>query len=126
MVALFHARLLLNTNRRWRFGISAANIEEMLRKLPRSAVPEYRTKRAYISGVLARHEVGRDAPYNRRLFKRMERGYYVLNPQMRVRIGTNWIRIYDLLDTDALFARWGDAPGVPTFRRLLAASEEGE
>ena len=126
MVALFHVRLVVNMSRRWRFGISAANIEEMLCKLPRSVVPEYRTKRAYISGVLARHEVDRDAPYNRRLFKRMERGYYVLNPQMRVRIGTNWIRIYDLLDTDALFARWADAPGVPTFRRLLAASEEGE
>ena len=123
LVALFHTRLVRNINQRWRFGISAANIEEMLRRLPRSAVPEYRTKRPYISGVLARHEVDRDAPYNRRLFKRVERGYYVLNPQLRVRIGTDWIRIYDLLDTDALLAGGDDAPGVKTLRPLLAASE---
>ena len=103
MAAMFQTRLATNLNRHLRPGVSAANLEEVLRVLPRSAVPEYRTKRPYISQVLARHEVDRDAPYNRRLFKRTERGYYILNPQLRVRIGTNWIGIYELLDTEALF-----------------------
>ena len=126
MVAFFHTQLVLNINRRWRRGISAANLEEMLGRLPRAAVAEYRTKRPYISGVLARHEVDRDAPYNRRLFKRTERGYYILNPQLRVRIGTDWISIYELLDPDALFVHVEDLPWARTLRRLLLTGEGAE
>ena len=126
LVALFQTRLTTNLNRRLRPGISAANIEEVLRALPRSAVPEYRTKRPYISHVLARHEVDRDMPYNRRLFKRTERGYYILNPQLRVRIGTDWIGIYELLDTEALFTgTMEDDMATKTLRKLVDDGSAG-
>ena len=101
MVAFHRVRLPRNLAT-GRPGIQASDILEALAGLPRSAVPEYQTKRPYISSVLARNEVDRDQPYNRRLFKRVERGYYILNPQLRVRIGEGWHRIYDLLDEDAI------------------------
>ena len=122
MAAMFQTQLETNLNQHLRPGVSAANLEEVLRVLPRSAVPEYRTKRSYISHLLARHEVDRDVPYNRRLFKRTDRGYYILNPQLRVRIGTNWIGIYELLNTDALFdGTMGNHMASKTLRKLMDA-----
>ena len=67
-------------------------------------MPKYRTRRPYVSQVLARNEVDRDSPYNRRIFRRTSRGYYILNPDMRVRIGEKWVSIYDLLEPEALLS----------------------
>ena len=109
--ALFHTTTRVNV-RSGRLGLRAVDIVNVLERLPPSAVPGYRTKRPYISQVLARNEVFRDTPYNRRIFRRTSRGYYVLNPEMRVRIGKQWVGIYDLLEPEALL---GDGPwNVPT------------
>ena len=121
MVAMFQTRLERRMNRHARPGLSAADFEEVLRILPRTAVPEYRTKRAYISGILARNEVDRDAPYNRRLFKRVRRGYYILSPRLRVRIGDAWLGVYDLLDAEALPR--GDADCLEEIREARALIE---
>ena len=102
MVALYQTRLARNVNRSMLPGLQASDFQEMLNRLPRSVVAEYQTKRSYISQVLARNEADRDAPYNRRLFKRTQRGYYIFNPQLQVRIGDDWIRIHNLLDPDAV------------------------
>ena len=89
----------------------------------RSAVPEYQTKRPYVSAVLARNEVDRDGPYNRRIFRRTSRGFYILNPEMQVRIGDEWVRIHDLLDPDVLFADSGwTLP--PDMRRIIQGERE--
>ena len=100
--ALFHSRAQENA-RESKLGLAAGDVEEALRKLPRALVPEYRTRRGYISGVLARNEVDRDERYNRRLFKRTSRGFYILNPGLHVRIGEDWVRVYDLLEPETLF-----------------------
>ena len=44
-----------------------------------------RAKRQHISSVLSRNEAARDYAYNRRLFVRVELGWYQLNPQISVR-----------------------------------------
>ena len=108
MMALFQTRLAWNLNRRRLPGIEAPVLLDVLRLLPRAMVAEYQTKRPYISHVLARNEVDREAPYNRRLFQRTQRGYYILNPQLRVRVGEEWIRIYDLLDPHTVVANVAD------------------
>ncbi len=99
-------------------------MEEALKHLPPSVVPAYRTKRAYISGVLARNEVDRDERSNRRLFKRTSRGFYVLNPGLQVRIGDAWVAIYDLVERETLFREVSpNLPRdlVPIVERTLAA-----
>ena len=102
-VALFHGGVGANADT-WRLGLRAADLETALGKIPPSVLPAYRTRRRYISQVLARNELNRDAPYNRRLFKRTHRGFYVLNPALSVRVSERWVAIYDLLDPRTLFS----------------------
>ena len=101
-VALFRTRTADNVSG-FKLGLRAADLEEALGRLPPALVPPYRTRRAYISGVLAKNEKDRDQPYNRRLFKRTQRGFYILNPALKVRLGADWVPIYELLDPETLF-----------------------
>ena len=47
--------------------------------IPDEILPVYRKQRAYVNSVLASHEVDKDSPYNKMLFKRKSRGRYELN-----------------------------------------------
>lgn len=47
--------------------------------MPDEILPPYRKQRTYVNSVLASHETDRDNPYNKRLFKRVKRGCYVVN-----------------------------------------------
>lgn len=106
LVALFHTRIAANTAEHRKLGLSAADIEEVLAPLPESLVPAYRKRRSYITGVLSSHEVDRDQPYNKRVFKRTRRGIYILNPGMEVRVGDDWVSVYyGLLDPLTLLHR---------------------
>ncbi|MXY65375.1 MAG: hypothetical protein F4Y85_09105 [Gammaproteobacteria bacterium] len=115
-----------------RIGLRAADLEEVLERLPDSAVPAYRKKRPYISSVLARSEVDRDLPANRRIFRRTERGMYILNPRMSVRVEDEWVGIYDLLDPEilllepeVLMARFGLGRPDSQFREIYREHQEG-
>ena len=44
----------------------------MLHHFPDALVPARRKQRAYISSILAKNEVHRDDPYNRKLFRRLK------------------------------------------------------
>ncbi len=52
--------------------------------------------------MLARNELYRPGPGNRRLFARVSRGFYLPNPAMEIEVNELWINIYDLLRTDLL------------------------
>lgn len=68
-----------------RGGIGGAMLQDAFARLPVEVVAAERTKRAYISGVLARNEVARKYAYNRRLFKRLRTGVYQFSPALSVR-----------------------------------------
>ena len=51
--------------------------------MPEEILPLYRKQRSYVNQVLASHEVDKDNPYNKMLFKRIRRGYYVVNPTLK-------------------------------------------
>jgi hypothetical protein len=70
---------------------------DALSPFPARVIPERRKNRAYISSVLARNEVQRSASGNRKLFLRIRRGYYVLNPCMDIETDGRWINVYDLI-----------------------------
>ncbi len=131
-VALFGTRMPENISR-GRVGLRAADIAEALERLPASAVPAYRKRRPYVSSVLARNEADRDIPANRRIFRRTDRGVYVLNPEMCVRVGDEWVGVYDLLDLEVLlldpemeFAGFGFEPyrTDPTYARIFRDHRE--
>lgn len=87
--------------------------------------------RPYLSGVLARNEIRRDYPYNRRLFLRVRQGEYALNPRLEVRVGDAWVNICELLNysliadaADEIGARFLDY--VAWAREQLAAPASTE
>lgn len=75
-------------------ALTAVQLSKMEILLPDSVVAEYRKKRQYISGLLSKNETDSANPYNRKLFKRIRTGYYVLNPEIQIRQKDNWLDIY--------------------------------
>jgi len=61
---------------------SIDDIMEMVSCLPVEVLPEEKKKRATISGILSGNEISSKNPYNKRLFKRMDRGMYMLTPEL--------------------------------------------
>ncbi|MGO0309071.1 UvrD-helicase domain-containing protein [Endozoicomonas acroporae] len=88
-------------------GFSAKDITEWVQTLPDEVLPERRKKQSYISSILSGNEVDRDAPYNRKLFKRIRRGHYIINPGMKLRQGEEWVAVHDLLNPEDLGFRPG-------------------
>lgn len=100
-MVLFYQRLGANWAHR-RMLLTAADFEEVLAGFHDAVVPQRRKRRQYLSSILAKNEVERDDPYNRKLFKRVRRGSYVLNPGLALRIEGRWQRIYQVLSPERL------------------------
>lgn len=78
-------------------GITAAGLFELLAKLPDAVLPVMKKKQAYISRYLSANEVDKSALRNRKLFKRLKRGHYILNPALKIRLGDNWHDLHAIL-----------------------------
>jgi len=92
---------------RWKIQFSLPAFETgdfifALEHFPEHIIPSYRRRRAYITSVLAGHEVSRELPTNMRLFVRIALGKYILNPTMEIQIEEQWINAYDLMHLDEL------------------------
>lgn len=119
LTALYY-RVLGSALATLRGAYNAKTIEEVLGRLPDSVIADRRKRRPYISSVLAKNEVRRDDPYNRRLFLRLQHGQYVFNPRMKLRAGEHWRPIYDVLPVEDLGS--GSTP-APTRQQALTPSE---
>lgn len=100
MMAMFYSRLGQNASRGNAF--SSADFVEVLSHFPDEVLPARRKKRAYISSILSKNEVDRDDKYNRKLFRRIKHGHYIINPNLAVWVEDSWRNIYDLLPLDDL------------------------
>ncbi|HSB70339.1 MAG TPA: hypothetical protein VLT62_13490 [Candidatus Methylomirabilis sp.] len=80
-----------------------------LDQFPEPVIPERRRNRPYITSVLARNEVHRPDPYNRKLFVRVNRGFYLPNPLMEIEVEEQWVNLYDVIHLDALEQEKDDA-----------------
>ena len=105
-------------------GLRASDLAEILERMPDSAVPAYRKRQPYVSSVLARNEVDRDLPANRRLFRRTERGVYILNPKMSVRVEGEWVRIHDLLEPEVLVVNYELSDFSPELKEALCVQRK--
>ncbi len=102
MIAMFYTRLGDNVVRFGGGAFSSGDFVEVLRHFPDALVPARRKQRAYISSILAKNEVHRDDKYNRKLFRRLKHGHYIINPQLAVWVEGAWRNIYDVVPLDAL------------------------
>ncbi|MDA3893384.1 MAG: UvrD-helicase domain-containing protein [Salinivirgaceae bacterium] len=76
-------------------GIKAGDIVNEISNYPDNLLEDYRKKRTYISSMLSKNEIESNNPYNHKLFVRVERGVYVVNPDLSVLHNDKWIPIYD-------------------------------
>jgi hypothetical protein len=83
-------------------AFQTADFVDALAHFPDHVIPPWRKHRQYITAVLARHEIFRQDPYNRKLFLRVHRGYYILNPRMEVEVSDTWVNVYDLMQIEHL------------------------
>ncbi|MDZ7743732.1 MAG: hypothetical protein U5Q03_18865 [Bacteroidota bacterium] len=78
-------------------GDNGPDIEDIVAEYPDTVLPDYRKKRSYISANLAKNEIDGSNPWNRKLFIRVERGFYVLNPGLEIFIENQWRNVYDVM-----------------------------
>jgi len=87
-----------------RNAFNAGYFEEVLARFPEEVLPAYRKKRSYISSMLSKNERDREDRYNRKIFMRLNRGQYIINPRLSIRLGEKWLPIYELLDINGFGA----------------------
>jgi hypothetical protein len=102
MIAMFYTRLGENVVHFNGGAFGSGDFVEVLSHFPDAVVPARRKKRAYISSILSKNEVDREDKYNRKLFRRVKHGHYIINPKLAVWVEGEWRNIYDLLCLDAL------------------------
>lgn len=66
-------------------GLTMNEFVEFIEEMPEQILPDYRRKRQYINSILAKNEINRDDRYNKKLFIRVSRGCYNLNPDLEMR-----------------------------------------
>ena len=74
-------------------GIKIDDIIDNIQHFSESVIPLYRKKREYLLSLLAKHEVDGKNPYNKKIFKRVERGNYLLNPGLQIMCNGQWISV---------------------------------
>ncbi len=116
MMAMFYTRLgrkiVHNAG-----AFESADFVEVLAHFPERLVPARRKKRAYISSILSKNETSREDKYNRKLFYRIKRGHYIINPRLSVRVEGEWRNVYELLNLDTIGFEYVE--GSPYFDRDL-------
>ena len=99
----------------------SGDILALASRLPDEALRPDRRRRDYLSGVLARNELGSEYPYNRRLFLRVRHGRYVLNPDLALLVKGDWVFVYDALRLAPMaelgLRRYAEAVGVIGYAR---------
>ncbi len=105
MIAMFYTHLGEKVASFHRGAFTSGDFVEVLSHFPDAVVPERRKKRAYISSILSSNEVDRELRSNRKLFRRLKQGHYIINPQLSIWVEGSWRNIYDLLSLDRLGCR---------------------
>ncbi|MDZ7900134.1 MAG: hypothetical protein U5N85_19190 [Arcicella sp.] len=68
----------------YEMGLIMDDFLYFLEAMPNEILPQFRRQRQYINSILAKNEIDRNDPYNRKLFKRTTRGVYQLNPELEI------------------------------------------
>ena len=101
MIAVFYR--VMPQKLRYRVeGFSTQDFMAAVQHIPDSILPERRKQRAYLSSILSKNEINKDAGNNRKLFYRVIRGAYIFNPRLALKVEDEWVNIYDLLSIDRL------------------------
>lgn len=82
--------------------INTAQLIQYLAHLPEHIVPAHRKKREYLTALLSKNEVDSSDKYGKKLFKRIRRGEYILNPDLAIKLQGEWQALYVALDYERI------------------------
>jgi hypothetical protein len=106
-------------------GINMSEVEEFVGKFPAPIVPDFRRKRQYLNSILSKNEIDRDDPYNRKLFLRVGRGAYVLNPELEVLVAEDqWMNVYDMMFSEKMTRERSETIKAAGLQRLQQQKAE--
>lgn len=74
-------------------GILIDDIITNIQHFSEAVIPQYRKRREYLLSLFAKHEVDSNNPYNKKIFKRIARGNYLLNPVLQILYSEQWISV---------------------------------
>lgn len=83
-------------------GVRVGDLLGNLQHFSEAVMPAYRKKRVYIGSLLAKHEIDSQSPYNKKIFKRISRGYYQLNPELQILCNEEWVSIAEIFESHDL------------------------
>jgi hypothetical protein len=106
-------------------GMSMDDVTAFCQDFPDAILPQYRKKRQYLNSILAKNEIDRADPYNKKLFLRIARGVYVLNPEMELWIAEDqWMNVYDMMAMEKMTRERNEALKKEALRRFHERVEE--
>ncbi len=112
---------------RYERGFFADGLLETLGCLPEHLWPQVRRHKVYLNSVLARAEVGSAYQPARKLWQRLEKGYYLPAPDMKLRrttpAGDAWIGIAEAMNLTTVSE--GSAEGLFEIYRISPAQSVG-
>jgi hypothetical protein len=82
--------------------IGSADFLLFFEGLTQQVIPEYRTKRSYISSILSKNEMNSESKYSKQLFLRVTQGKYIINPNLEVWVNEEWKNFYSLIGFNTL------------------------
>ncbi len=84
-------------------GLTMDDIMDVVEKFDNRILPEFRQKRQYVNSVMSKNEVDRDDPYNKKLFLRLGRGVYVVNPDLDIQVADGeWLNAYTMMNSEKI------------------------
>jgi hypothetical protein len=83
-------------------GIQVDDFIDKLQVFPENVLPPHRKKREYWLAILSKHEIDGNNPYDKKLFKRIERGVYILNPTMQIRYMDSWVPADEIINCQGI------------------------
>jgi Viral (Superfamily 1) RNA helicase len=106
-------------------GANMDDVMEMCAHFPTTILPEYRQKRQYINSILSKNEIDRADPYNKKLFLRIARGVYVVNPDLDIFIGEDqWMNAYQMMFTEKMTVQRNEAIKQENLERITREFKE--
>jgi hypothetical protein len=106
-------------------GFTMDNVMAICGIFPDSILPENRKKRQYLNSILSKNEIDRDDLYNKKLFLRLARGVYALNPDLEIWIGDDrWMNVYDMMFMEKMTRERNEAIMAENLARLRKQWDE--
>jgi len=94
---------ILQTKRHYEaFGVKIDDLIGRIQHFSETVLPAFRKKREYLLAVLAKHEADSKNPYNKKIFIRIDRGHYLLNPNLLIWNNEQWIPVIDLVENPGI------------------------